>query len=100
NYQQLVGFAGGCGAGLPDWLGAMFDGLEDDPGTRKLIGAAIAVDQCRRLQANGVNEFHFYTLNRADLTYAVCLLLGARPRTAADKARTAADQARTAANQD
>lgn len=79
NYEQLVGFAGNCGASLPGWLGALFAGLEDDPGTRKLVGAAIAADQCRRLQANGVDEFHFYTLNRAELTYAVCLLLGARP---------------------
>jgi len=80
NYRQLLGFAGRCGAAVPDWLGAAFEGLDDDVDTRRLIGAAIAADQCRRLRAAGVNEFHFYTLNRADLTYAVCLLLGARPR--------------------
>lgn len=79
NFTQLTRFAGACGASVPDWLGALFAGLEDDPDSRRLIGAAVAADQCRRLQANGVDEFHFYTLNRADLTYAVSLLLGARP---------------------
>jgi methylenetetrahydrofolate reductase (NADPH) len=80
NFRQLQGFAGRCGTAVPAWLGAAFDGLDDDLDTRRLIGAAIAADQCRRLQAGGIDEFHFYTLNRADLTYAVCLLLGVRPK--------------------
>jgi len=80
NFRQIQGFAGRCGASVPASLGAAFDGLDDDLDTRRLIGAAIAADQCRRLQAAGVDEFHFYTLNRADLTYAVCLLLGVRPK--------------------
>ena len=67
----------------PGWQ-AHFDGLDDDPDTRRLVAASIAAEQCRRLQANGVHEFHFYTLNRADLTVAICHLLGVRaPRPAA-----------------
>jgi methylenetetrahydrofolate reductase (NADPH) len=61
-------------------MGKLFEGLEDDQDTRRMIAAAIAAEQVRLLQANGVDEFHFYTLNRADLTYAIAHLLGARPR--------------------
>ena len=57
----------------------LFAGLDDDPETRKLIAAAVAVEQCRALHAGGVEQFHFYTLNRADLTYAICHVLGVRP---------------------
>ena len=59
--------------------GDLFEGLDDDPETRKLVAATVAAEQCRMLQANGVNEFHFYTLNRADLAYAISHILGLRP---------------------
>ena len=67
------------GASVPAWLVDLFDGLDDDPETRKLVAATTAAEQCRKLQAEGVDEFHFYTLNRADLTYAICHILGVRP---------------------
>ncbi|MFP3944825.1 MAG: methylenetetrahydrofolate reductase [NAD(P)H] [Alphaproteobacteria bacterium] len=79
NFRTLSRMAGACGATLPDWLAEKFEGLEEDPGTRKLVAATVAADLCTRLQAEGVNQFHFYTLNRADLTYAICHLLGLRP---------------------
>ena len=63
-----------------DWLAERFDGLEDDPETRRLIAAAVAIEQVARLRREGVGEFHFYTLNRAELTYAICHALGLRPR--------------------
>ena len=78
NFAQLKRMAGTCGASIPAWMGAHFDGLDDDPDTRRLVAASLAAEQCRRLQANGVNEFHFYTLNRADLLVAICHLLGVR----------------------
>jgi methylenetetrahydrofolate reductase (NADPH) len=78
NFAQLKRMAAGCGASIPAWMGAHFDGLDDDPDTRRLVSASLAAEQCRRLQANGVNEFHFYTLNRADLLVAICHLLGVR----------------------
>jgi methylenetetrahydrofolate reductase (NADPH) len=84
NFAQLKRMAAGCGASIPAWMGAHFDGLDDDPDTRRLVSASLAAEQCRRLQANGVNEFHFYTLNRADLLVAICHLLGVRaPKLAA-----------------
>jgi methylenetetrahydrofolate reductase (NADPH) len=61
-------------------MAAQFEGLDDDPETRRLVAASIAAEQCRRLQANGVGEFHFYTLNRADLTVAICHMIGVRGR--------------------
>ena len=84
NFAQLKRMAAACGASIPAWMGAHFDGLDDDPDTRRLVAASIAAEQCRRLQANGVPEFHFYTLNRADLLVAICHLLGVRaPKPAA-----------------
>jgi methylenetetrahydrofolate reductase (NADH) len=82
RFPQLLRFAQRCGAGVPDWLHARFDGLEDDAETRRLISASIAIDQVERLRRNGVCEFHFYTLNRSELTYAICHALGLRPRPA------------------
>lgn len=81
NFRQVVRFAGMCGAAVPAWLAHDFEGLDDDPETRKLVAATVAADQCRRLFSEGVSDFHFYTLNRADLTYAICHMLGLRPRT-------------------
>src|SRR6516162_5534563 len=84
NFAQLKRMAAGCGASIPAWMGAHFDGLDDDPDTRRLVAASLTAEQCRRLQANGVHEFHFYTLNRADLLVAICHLLGVRaPKPAA-----------------
>jgi methylenetetrahydrofolate reductase (NADPH) len=59
----------------------LFEGLNDDPETRKLVAASVAAEQCRVLHASGVKDFHFYTLNRTDLTYAICHILGVRPNT-------------------
>ncbi len=78
NFAQLKRMAAACGASIPAWMGAHFEGLDDDPETRRLVAASLAAEQCRRLHANGVHEFHFYTLNRADLIVAICHLLGIR----------------------
>ncbi len=81
NFRTVARFAASCGANIPAWLASQFEGLDDDPETRKLIAASVAAEQCRTLQAAGIDEFHFYTLNRADLTYAICHILGLRPET-------------------
>ena len=78
NFTNVARFAGKCGASIPAWLTRNFDGLDADPETRRLVAATVAVELCQRLQANGVDEFHFYTSNRADLTVAVCHMLGVR----------------------
>ena len=78
NYARLVDFSARCGATLPDWLARLFDGLDDDPDTRRLISGWIAIEQCRRLIDHGVQNFHFYTLNRAEVTRAICHSLGIR----------------------
>ena len=75
---QLLKFAERCGASVPDWLIERFEGLDDDPETRKMIAAYVAIEQVARLRSEGVHEFHFYTLNRAELTYAICHALGLR----------------------
>jgi len=80
NFAQVSRFAARCGATVPAWLGRLFEGLDDDPETRKLVAATVAAEHCRQLQMAGVSEFHFYTLNRADLAYAICHILGLRPR--------------------
>ena len=79
NFEQVKKFSALCGTKIPDWLGDLFCGLDDDPETRKLIAATVAAEQCRQLQSYGFKEFHFYTLNRADLSYAIAYLLGFRP---------------------
>jgi methylenetetrahydrofolate reductase (NADPH) len=80
NFQQVVKFSAMCGASVPAWMGQLFEGLEEDVETRRMVAAVVAAEQVRLLQANGVDEFHFYTLNRPDLTYAIAHILGARPR--------------------
>jgi methylenetetrahydrofolate reductase (NADPH) len=80
RFPQLLRFASRCGATVPDWLRARFDGLDDDPETRRMIAANVAIEQVQRLRQHGVEEFHFYTLNRAELAYAICHALGLRPR--------------------
>ena len=79
NFKQVQQFSARCGASVPKWLAGFFEGLDDDPETRKLVAAHVAGQQCRMLQEEGVHEFHFYTLNRAELTRAICRLLGIRP---------------------
>jgi methylenetetrahydrofolate reductase (NADPH) len=79
RFPQMLRFAKRCGASVPDWLRQRFDGLDDDPDTRRLIAANVAIEQVHRLQEHGIQEFHFYTLNRAELTYAICHALGVRP---------------------
>jgi len=79
RFPQLTRFAERCGAGIPAWLVDRFNGLEDDAETRKLIAAAVAIEQVGLLCKEGVGEFHFYTLNRHELTYAICHAIGIRP---------------------
>lgn len=79
NFKQTSNFATRAGASVPPWFAARFDGLDDDPQTRQLIAAAVAAEQVFDLVDHGVNDFHFYTMNKADLVYAVCHLLGLRP---------------------
>lgn len=79
RFPQLTRFAEQCGAKVPRWLQERFEGLDDDPETRQLIAASVAIEQVQLLQAEGINEFHFYTLNRSELTYAICHALGIRP---------------------
>lgn len=78
RFPQMTRFAARCGARVPDWLAQRFVGLDDDADTRRLIAASVAIEQVARLRHNGVREFHFYTLNRAELTYAICHALGVR----------------------
>ncbi|WP_458093456.1 methylenetetrahydrofolate reductase [NAD(P)H] [Roseomonas sp. WA12] len=80
NFAQVAKFSAMCGAKVPDWMGTLFDGLDEDAETRRMVAAVVAAEQVRLLQANGVDEFHFYTLNRPDLTYAIAHILGARPQ--------------------
>jgi len=75
---QMLRFAARCGAHVPDWLRARFEGLDEDADTRRMIAAAFAIGQVETLVREGVYEFHFYTLNRADLTFAICHALGVR----------------------
>ena len=80
NFGQVVRFSKMSGASVPAWLADMFEGLDDDPETRKLVAATVAAEQCRRLHDIGIRDFHFYTLNRADLSYAICHILGIRAK--------------------
>ncbi len=80
NYEALIKFAKPLNVKIPYWLQKRFDGLEDDPTTRNLVGASIAIDMVRVLASEGINDFHFYTLNRSELTYAICHTLGLRPQ--------------------
>jgi methylenetetrahydrofolate reductase (NADPH) len=80
KFSQMLRFAGLCGASVPDWLHERFAGLDEDDETRRLIAANTAIELVTTLQRHGVDEFHFYTLNRAELTYAICYSLGLRPQ--------------------
>ncbi|HEX3113976.1 MAG TPA: methylenetetrahydrofolate reductase [NAD(P)H] [Bradyrhizobium sp.] len=80
NFKQARAFVTRAGTSVPDWLAAKFEGLDDDPDTRKLVAATVAAGQVQKLAKHGVDTFHFYTMNRADLVFAICHLLGIRPR--------------------
>ena len=79
NFKQVKNFAERCGTFVPNWLAERFEGLDNDVETRKLVAAAIAAEQVFNLADRGVTDFHFYTMNRADLVYAICHMLGLRP---------------------
>ena len=78
NFAQARKFSAACGATVPDWMCDLFEGTDDDPETRRMVAGVLAAEQVRVLQANGVDEFHFITLNRPDLTYAIAHILGVR----------------------
>jgi methylenetetrahydrofolate reductase (NADPH) len=80
NFAQAVRFSAMCGTTVPDWLGHLFEGTQDDPEIRRIVASIVAAEQVRTLQVNGVDEFHFYTLNRPQLTCAIAHILGVRPR--------------------
>ncbi len=83
NFAMLRKMAATCNTHVPAWLARLFEGLDDKPATRQLVAATVAAELCRRLYAGGVRDFHFYTLNRAELSYAICHMLGLRPVAAA-----------------
>ncbi|MEP4380278.1 MAG: methylenetetrahydrofolate reductase [NAD(P)H] [Alphaproteobacteria bacterium] len=76
NFKSMTRFAAMCGASVPDWLAEAFEGLDDDPAGRVEVGERVASEQCHELQSHGITNFHFYTLNRADMTHAICRNLG------------------------
>ncbi len=79
NFANLQRMAAPCGTAVPQWMAALFEGLDDKPAARQLVAATVAAEMCRKLYAEGVRQFHFYTLNRAELAYAICHMLGLRP---------------------
>jgi len=81
SFKGLLRFAGRCGATVPQWMHGLFSDLGDDLETHKLLAANVAAEQCMQLEQHGFDQFHFYTLNRADLSYATCYMLGMRPKT-------------------
>jgi len=85
NFAMLRKMAASCNTSIPPWLARLFDGLDEKPATRQLVAATVAAELCRRLYAGGVRDFHFYTLNRAELSYAICHMLGIRPIAAAQE---------------
>ncbi len=80
NFAAIQRMSAMTGTAVPAWLGRLFEGLDDHPAARQLVAATISAEMCRRLYAGGVKQFHFYTLNRAELSYAICHLLGLRPK--------------------
>ena len=80
NFGAVQKMSGMTGTAVPAWLAHLFDGLDDLPAARQLVAATVSAELCRRLYAGGVRQFHFYTLNRAELSYAICHLLGLRPK--------------------
>jgi methylenetetrahydrofolate reductase (NADPH) len=90
NFAQVVRFSAACGTTVPRWLADVFDGLDQDPETRRLVAASVAAEQASALRALGCTQFHFYTLNRAELTVAICRRLGLKPRASAPPPSAAA----------
>ena len=90
NFTQVANFSARCGAHVPAWLAERFAGLEKDPQTHALVASAIAAEQVLDLVERGIGEFHFYTMNRADLAFAICHLIGIRPQVASDSNAVAA----------
>jgi methylenetetrahydrofolate reductase (NADPH) len=84
NFASLKRFSEGCGATVPPWMHEMFDGLDEAPETRAMVATTLATEQCRRLIAAGITEFHFYTLNKSEVSLAICRALGLTPTIAAD----------------
>lgn len=80
KFRQMLNFANRAGARVPAWLHERFEGLDDDPDTQRMLGASVAIEQVATLRRHGISEFHFYTLNRAELTFAICYALGVRPQ--------------------
>lgn len=80
NFAAIQRMSAMCGTTVPPWMARLFEGLDDHPTARQLVAATISAELCRRLYAGGVRHFHFYTLNRAELSYAICHLLGLRPK--------------------
>lgn len=80
NFAAIQRMSKMTGTAIPEWMAHLFDGLDDHPAARQLVAATVAAEMCRRLYAGGVRQFHFYTLNRAELSYAICHLLGKRPQ--------------------
>ncbi|MCB4861378.1 methylenetetrahydrofolate reductase [Sphingobium sp. PNB] len=81
NFAAVQRMSAMCNTDVPGWMGKLFEGLDDLPAARQLVSATLAAELCRKLYAGGVRDFHFYTLNRAELSYAICHLLGLRPAT-------------------
>ncbi len=90
SFTQVAGFAARCGTSIPGWLAERFDGLDEDPQTHQLVAAAVAAEQVLDLMERGVEDFHFYTLNKPDLVYAICHLIGIRPQAHGAKGAAAA----------
>jgi len=90
NVAQTRKFAASCGASIPAWMDSLFEGLDNLPAARQLVAGTVAAELCGQLYAGGVRQFHFYTLNRAELAYAICHLLGLRPKEDMHEHRTAA----------
>jgi methylenetetrahydrofolate reductase (NADPH) len=82
NFENTATFAKKAGASVPDWLARRFEGLEDDAATRQLVAAAVCAEQVMDLIDRGYRDFHFYTMNRADLVYAICHMMGLRAKPA------------------
>ncbi len=85
DFKTTARFAGMCGATIPDWMARLYEGLEGNSETSRLIGASVASEMVHALASRGINEFHFYTLNKADHVYAICHMLGIRPEGEADE---------------
>jgi methylenetetrahydrofolate reductase (NADPH) len=84
SFAAVTKMSAMCGTDVPKWMGKLFEGLDDHPAARQLVAATVAAELCRKLYAGGERAFHFYTLNRAELSYAICHLLGVRPKVAVE----------------